>query len=102
MVGVLEGVGECVMGQTDQTPINLTTPAMREAVRQQIVVHGLRTSHDIATALHLRPALVMRILERFVAVGALHAAYTTEDKDNLAIVGGTLSKRFQDLTIPLW
>jgi hypothetical protein len=93
------------MGQIDQPGVHRGTPALREAVRQQIVVHGLRTSHDIATALNLRHALVVRMLERFVLVGALQTVATTAHiahKDSLTIVEGTLSARFQDLTIPLW
>ena len=90
------------MSETDQTPINLTTPEMREAVRQQIVVNGLRMSHDIATALDLRHALVLRILERFEAVGAVRAVQGVQGSDIATIVGDSLSARFQDRTIPLW
>lgn len=90
------------MSENDQTPITVTTPEMREAVRQQIVVNGLRTSWDIADALDLRHTVVVRMLERFVAVGALHAGRMSEQSDILTIVDGTLSTRFQDLAIPLW
>jgi len=90
------------MGETDQTPINLTTPEMQEAVRQQIVVNGLRTSWDVADALDLRHAVVLRILERFEAVGALRAVAMSQRSDIATIVDDSLSARFQDLTVPLW
>ena len=93
---------ELGMSETDQTPINLTTPEMREAVRQQIVVAGSRTSWEIATALELRHALILRMLERFEAVGALRAVHRSDQVDTVTIVEDSLSARFRDLTIPLW
>jgi hypothetical protein len=90
------------MSETDQTPSNPTTPELREAVRQQIVVQGLRTSGEIATALTVPHGVVLRILERFEAVGALRAVQVTTQSDVATIVDDSLSARFQDLTIPLW
>ncbi len=90
------------MGETEQVPLNQITPEMRKAVRQQIVVAGLRTSHDIADALELPHAVVVRMLERFEAVGALRAVSLPDYEDALTVVEDSLSARFQDLTSPLW
>jgi hypothetical protein len=90
------------MNQMDQSAVLVPTPEMREAVRQQIVVAGFRTSQDIATALGLRHAQVLKLLERFEAVGALHAVQMSPGSDVATIVDDSLSARFQDLTIPLW
>jgi hypothetical protein len=90
------------MSETDQVSVNQSTPEMREAVRQQIVVNGLRTSWDIATALDLRHALVVRMLERFEAVDALRVVPLAGQADAVAIVEDSLSARFQDLATPLW
>jgi hypothetical protein len=90
------------MSQTDQQAINRGTPEMREAVRHQIVVNGLLTSHDIAVALDLRHALVVRILERFEAVGALRLRTERTRSGRVVIDSASLSARFQDLDVPLW
>lgn len=90
------------MSEIDQISVNQGTPEMREAVRQQIVVNGLHTSEDIATALDLRHALVVRMLERFEAVGALRVRSIDKRSDAVVIDPSSLSARFQDLAIPLW
>jgi len=90
------------MDQADQTPMNQITPEMREAVRSQIIEAGLRASRDIAAATHIHHLVVVRILERFEAVGALHLTSFTADPVGRKIVDDSLSARFQDLTIPLW
>jgi hypothetical protein len=90
------------MGQTDQTPMNQITPEMREAVRQQIVVNGLRRSDAIATALDLRHAVVVRILERFEAVGALRVMPEYKWADVVVVEPLSLSARFHNLEVLLW
>lgn len=86
----------------EQTGALVPTPELREAVRQQIVVAGLRTSQDIAMELGLRHVLVLKLLERFEAVGALRSVQMPERSDIALIVEGSLSARFRDLTSPLW
>jgi hypothetical protein len=90
------------MGQINQPRMNLITPAMREAVRQQIVVNGLRRSDAIATALDLRHAVVVRILERFEAVGALRVMPEHQWADVVVVEPLSLSARFRNLDTPLW
>ncbi len=88
------------MDQIDETLAHHATPEMREAVRAQILLARFQTSHDIAIALGLRHGTIVRILERFEAVGALRVVPTHED--TVTIAPDSLSARFQDLTIPLW
>jgi hypothetical protein len=83
-------------------PDSLATPAMREAVRTQIVVHSLATSAEIAAALGLRHATVLRVLRRFAAVGALALAAAPTGVDAVRVVPGSLSARFRDRAQPLW
>ncbi len=90
------------MDPSEQAPMNQITPEMREAVRQQIMVNGLRTSHDIATALVLRHALVVRMLERFEAVGALRVTSEDSRSDAVVVDPFSLSARFRTLDDPLW
>src|SRR4051812_24922130 len=102
VAALVEGGGEEVMDQTDQTSAVVPTPEMREAVRQQIVVNGLRTSWEIATALGLRHALVLKMLERFEAVGALRVVRRSDQVETVTLVEDSLSARFRDLALPLW
>lgn len=90
------------MDPNDELLATHATPEMREAVRQQIVVVGLLTSHDIATALDLRHSLVVRMLERFVAVGALRVTFEDKRTDAVVVDPYSLSARFRDLDHPLW
>jgi hypothetical protein len=90
------------MGQTEQTRMNQITPALREAVRQQIVVNGLRRSDEIATAVDLRHAVVVRILERFEAVGALRVMPEHQWAEVVVVEPLSLSARFHNLEVSLW
>jgi hypothetical protein len=79
------------------------TPELREAVRAQIVTHGLVDSRAIAAELDVRHATVVRLLQRFAAVGALALVPApTATIGAVAVVPGSLSDRFRDLTAPLW
>jgi len=49
----------------------------------------------------LRHALVVRILEHWVTVGALQVVFMAEESVILTIVDDSLSERFQDLTVSL-
>jgi hypothetical protein len=90
------------MTNTDQLAVNRGTPEMREAMRHQIVVNGLRTSDDLAVELDLPHTLVVRLLERFEAVGALQVMSEGNRADMFVITSSSLSARFQDLDVPLW
>jgi transposase len=78
------------------------TPEMREAVRSQIVAHGLSSSEAIAAALGVPHGVVVRMLRRFEAVGALALTGPTVAGGPVEVVPGSLSARFRDLAAPLW
>ena len=90
------------MDHVDESLALHATPEMREAVRAQIVVAGLRTSHEIASALDLRHTLVVRMLERFAAVGAVRVMPEDNRSDSVMVDAYSLSERFRDLDVPLW
>jgi len=78
------------------------TAAIREAVRSQIVGHGLASSIAIAAELDLRHATVVRVLQRFAAVGALALAPSPTRTDAVEVVPGSLADRFRNTSVPLW
>jgi len=78
------------------------TPEYREEVRTQVVVHGLATSEEIARETDVPHARVVRILQRFAAVGALALAGPFAPSGAVEVVPGSLSARFRDLSLPLW
>jgi len=81
---------------------NVGTPELREAVRAQVVTHGRAGSPAIAAELGERHWRVARVLRRFAAVGALALVRTGGAPDAVAVVPGSLSARFRDLSVPLW
>jgi hypothetical protein len=82
-------------------PGNVATPEAREAVRSQIVAHGLTTSGAIAAELDVPHATVVRVLQRFAAVGALALEGPVPPGAPVEVVPGSLSARFRDLSAPL-
>jgi hypothetical protein len=83
-------------------PSYVGTPEIREAVRAQIVTHGLVDSGAIAAELGVRHGTVVRILRRFAAVGALALTASPTEADAVAVVPDSPSARFRDLAAPLW
>ena len=84
----------------DRTTV--ATPAMRAAVRSQIVGQGKTSSLSIAAALDLPHATVVGILERFAAVGGLRLVPATAGAGGIEVDPGSLTGRFRDLSLPLW
>jgi hypothetical protein len=78
------------------------TPELREAVRSQIVAHGLADSPAIAAALGVPHATVAWVLLRFAAVGALELVASSTGYDAVEVVPGSLTARFRDVAAPLW
>jgi hypothetical protein len=89
-------------GPHNKTDDYHATPETREAVRSQIVNQGLAVSADIAAALDLRHATVVRILQRFAAVGALSLEASSTGSDGVVVAADSLTDRFRDLSSPLW
>jgi hypothetical protein len=81
---------------------NVATPEIREAVRSQIVVHGLASSAAIAAELDVPHPTVVRVLRRFAAVGALALDGPADTTGPVAVVLDSQTARFRDLSIPLW
>jgi hypothetical protein len=90
------------MGRSRVHPSNVGTPETREAVRTQLVDHGHTSSREIAAELDLPHATVVRILQRFAAVGALSLDGPIAPGEPVAILPGSLSERFRNLSSPLW
>ena len=90
------------MGEKRFLPGHVGTPEIREAVRAQVVTHGLTDSRDIAAELQIPHATVVRVLQRFAAVGALRLGRPSTAGDAVKFVPESLSARFRDLSLPLW
>jgi hypothetical protein len=78
------------------------TPELREAVRSQIVAHGLTSSLDISVALGVPHGGVVRVLRRFEVVGALALVSSPTKASAVEVVPGSPTTRFRDLAAPLW
>jgi hypothetical protein len=83
-------------------PGHAGTPELREAVRSQIVAYGHTSSAAIAADLDVPHATVVRILQRFAAVGALALVASPTRPDAVEVVPGSPTARFRDLSAPLW
>ena len=81
---------------------NVGTPEIREAVRTQIVHHGHTASAEIAAELDLPHATVVRVLQRFAAVGALSLDGPNLPGGSVEVVPNSATARFRDLSSPLW
>ena len=90
------------MGRLRVHPSNVATPEIREAVRTQIVEHGHVSSRTIAAELDLPHATVVRVLQRFAAVGALAVEGPVVMGGPVEVVPGSLTARFRNLSVPLW
>ncbi|HEY7032253.1 MAG TPA: hypothetical protein VH482_13025 [Thermomicrobiales bacterium] len=90
------------MGRSRVHPSNVGTPETREAVRTQIVQHGHTSSRTIAAELDLPHPTVVRVLQRFAAIGALAVEGPIEMDGPVEVVPGSLSARFRNLSAPLW
>jgi hypothetical protein len=90
------------MGRSRDLPSHVGTPEIREAVRSQVVVHGHTDSRAIAAELDVPHATVVRVLQRFAAVGALALVGPSVPLGPVQVVTGSLTPRFRDLSAPLW
>jgi hypothetical protein len=90
------------VGRSRVHPSNVGTPETREAVRTQLVDHGHTASGAIAAELDLPHATVVRVLQRFAAVGALALEGPTVPGGPVEVVPGSLTARFRNLSAPLW
>jgi hypothetical protein len=81
---------------------NVGTPEIREAVRTQIVAHGYTASTAIAAELDLPHPTVVRVMQRFAAVGALTLDGPNAPGGTVEVVPNSPSARFRDLSSPLW
>ena len=81
---------------------NVGTPEIREAVRTQIVGHGYTASNEIAAELDLPHSTVVRVLQRFAAVGALTLHGPHAPGGTVEVVPDSPTARFRDLSSPLW
>jgi hypothetical protein len=83
-------------------PGHAGTPEIREAVRSQIVAYGRTASLDIAQELEVPHATVVRVLQRFAAVGGLRLLPSLTRSGAVVVAPGSLTTRFRDLSVPLW
>jgi hypothetical protein len=83
-------------------PSNVATPEIREAIRSQVVTHGRLSSAAIAAELELPHPTVVRVLQRFAAVGALALDGPSAPGAPVEVVADSLSARFRDLALALW
>jgi hypothetical protein len=90
------------MDRLRSRPSNAGTPELREAVRAQIVRHGHTSSRAIALVLDVPHATVVRILQRFMAVGPLRLAPPPAHADGVVVLSGSLTPRFRDPSLSLW
>jgi hypothetical protein len=90
------------MGQMRIHTSNVGTPEIREAVRTQIVGHGYTASNEIAAELDIPHATVVRVLQRFAAVGALTLHGPIIPGGTVEVVRDSPTARFRDLSSPLW
>lgn len=90
------------MGRLPVYPSNVATPETREAVRAQIVEHGRVSSRTIAAELDLPHATVVRVLQRFAAVGAFALEGPIVMGGPVEVIPGSLTARFRNLSTPLW
>jgi len=90
------------MGRTRGLPSNVGTPETREAVRSQVVCHGRTDSRAIAAELDVPHATVVRVLQRFAAVGVLALVGPIAHLGPVRVMTGSLTVRFRDLSAPLW
>lgn len=81
---------------------NVATPEIREAVRTQIIGHGYTASAEIAAELDIPHSTVVRVLQRFAAVGALAIDGPTGPSGSVDVVPNSPTARFRDLSSPLW
>jgi hypothetical protein len=91
-----------MMGRVRFHASNVGTPEIREAVRTQIVGHGQTGSAEIARELDVPHATVVRVLQRFAAVGALVIEGPTAPGGQVEVVPNSPTARFRDLSAPLW
>jgi hypothetical protein len=77
-------------------------PALRAAVRTEIVAHGRTSSRAIAAALGVPHATVVRVLRRFALVGALALHEPGGTEDTVWVDPASLTARFRDPAAPLW
>jgi hypothetical protein len=82
-------------------PGHAGTPEIWEAVRSQVVGHGYTDSLAIAAELDVPHATVVRVLQRFAAVGALALGGSLSEVGPVEVVAGSVTARFRNLSAPL-